>query len=128
MARYTGSLECLDGTRLYFVYQGTTDTCRPMLFRSQEEAFDNWDTDQREAYDRIDALLKDKAEVEKFEDVELVPYYTTGVCLDHVIPSTISLEHMLIVGHLSRDAYIYEEQIKDRNSMFAAWAKGDTDD
>lgn len=128
MARYTGSLECLDGTRLYFVFCGTTDVCRPMLFRTQDEARANHDTDQAEAHKRIDALLKDKAAVEKFEDVELVPYYTTGICLDHVIPSTISLEHMLIVGHLSRDAYIYEEQIKDRNEMFAAWAKGDTDD
>lgn len=94
MARYTGAVRFANGDLKYFVWQGTVDIARPMLFETAAAAFDAWNNDQTDC-PRHERHKDD-------EDVEVMPYYCHGSS-DMAFMSTANRRLRLITGALSVD-------------------------
>lgn len=50
MAKVIGAVRFPDGELRYFIYNMFSDTCRPKLFQTEQEASDAWDDDQSGLY------------------------------------------------------------------------------
>ena len=98
MSRTTGKAKFPDGSVLYFVYQGTTDTCDPRLHLNSEAA---WQTnDQASDYEY---LVSAQDEIE----VELATTYGGG----KYWKGTASKSKMMLIDGIRPDKIVEEPLI-----------------
>lgn len=70
MSHASGAVKFVDGTILYFEYNGTTDVCIPPLWATQEEVEEHWRAEDA----RWDCIC----EVGVWEEVEIFTTYGGG--------------------------------------------------